>query len=49
VSFSFTTSNEKIATVDAAGKVQAVKPGSATLKAEGGGKSAEVQLTIKKK
>ncbi|WP_395856139.1 Ig-like domain-containing protein [Cystobacter fuscus] len=49
VSFTYTTSNEKIFTVDAAGTVQPVKPGSATLKAEGGGKSAEVQLTIKKK
>ncbi|ATB27042.1 alpha-fucosidase [Melittangium boletus DSM 14713] len=48
VSFTFTTSDEKIATVDAEGKVQAVKPGSVTIKAEGGSKAAETKLTIKK-
>ena len=48
VSFTFTSSNDKIATVDATGKIQGVKPGSTTLKAEGGGKSAEAQVTIKK-
>jgi uncharacterized protein (TIGR03382 family) len=49
VVFTFTTSNDKVATVDAAGKVTGVKPGSVTLKAEGGGKSKQVELTIKKK
>jgi len=48
VSFAFTSSNEKIATVDATGKVTAVKAGSVTIKAEGGSKAAETKLTIKK-
>ncbi|MBM7115073.1 Ig-like domain-containing protein [Archangium primigenium] len=48
VAFTFTTSDEKIATVDASGKVMAVKPGSVTIKAEGGGKTAEAPLSIKK-
>ena len=49
VSFTFTTSNEKIATVDAAGNVKAVKAGAVTIKAEGGSKATEAKLTIKKK
>lgn len=49
VTFTYTTSNDKVATVDASGVVTAVKAGTATLKAEGGGKSAEVELTVKKK
>lgn len=49
VTFTYTSSDEKIATVNAEGLVTAVKPGTATLKAEGGGKSAEAQLTVKKK
>jgi uncharacterized protein YjdB len=49
VSFTFTTSDEKIATVDATGKVTAVKAGAVTIKAEGGSKAAETKLTIKKK
>lgn len=49
VSFTFTTSNEKIATVDAAGNVKAVKAGAVTIKAEGGSKATETKLTIKKK
>ena len=49
VSFTFTTSNEKIATVDAAGNVTAVKAGAVTIKAEGGSKATEAKLTIKKK
>jgi hypothetical protein len=49
VSFTFTTSNEKIATVDAAGNVTAVKAGAVTIKAEGGSKATETKLTIKKK
>ena len=48
VAFTFTSSNEKVATVDAMGQVKAVKPGPVTVKAEGGGKSAETKLTIKK-
>lgn len=49
VSFTFTTSDEKIATVDAAGNVKAVKAGAVSLKAAGGGKATEAKLTIKKK
>jgi uncharacterized protein YjdB len=49
VSFTYTTSDEKIATVDATGKVTAVKAGAVTIKAEGGSKAAETKLTIKKK
>lgn len=49
VSFTFTTSDEKVATVDATGKVTAVKPGAVTIKAEGGSKATEAKLTIKKK
>ncbi|HYO72309.1 MAG TPA: Ig-like domain-containing protein, partial [Archangium sp.] len=49
VSFSFTTSDEKIATVDASGNVTAVKAGAVTIKAEGGSKATETKLTIKKK
>jgi uncharacterized protein YjdB len=49
VSFTFSSSNEKLATVDATGKVTAVKPGAVTIKAEGSGKATEAKLTIKKK
>jgi uncharacterized protein YjdB len=49
VSFTFTTSNAKLATVDATGKVTALKAGAVTVKAEGGSKAAETKLTIKKK
>lgn len=49
VSFTFTTSDEKIATVDATGNVTAVKAGAVTIKAEGGSKATEAKLTIKKK
>lgn len=49
VSFTYTTSDEKVATVDATGKVTAVKAGAVTIKAEGGSKAAETKLTIKKK
>jgi uncharacterized protein YjdB len=49
VSFTFSTSNEKIATVDATGTVTAVKAGAVTITAEGGSKAAETKLTIKKK
>ncbi|WNG38492.1 alpha-fucosidase [Archangium minus] len=49
VSFTYTTSDEKIATVDASGTVTAVKAGAVTIKAEGGSKATEAKLTIKKK
>ncbi|ADO71745.1 Ig-like domain-containing protein [Stigmatella aurantiaca] len=49
VRFSYTSSDEKIATVDASGTVKAVKAGSATITAEGAGKTTEAKLTIKKK
>ncbi|XXF76010.1 Ig-like domain-containing protein [Myxococcaceae bacterium GXIMD 01537] len=49
VTFAFTTSDEKVATVDASGKVTAVKAGAVTITAAGGSKSAETQLTIGKK
>lgn len=49
VSFTYSTSNEKIATVDASGNVTAVKAGAVTIKAEGGSKATEAKLTIKKK
>ncbi|QRK07893.1 Ig-like domain-containing protein [Archangium violaceum] len=49
VSFTYTTSDEKIATVDATGTVTAVKAGAVTIKAEGGSKATEAKLTIKKK
>ncbi|HEY0095176.1 MAG TPA: Ig-like domain-containing protein [Archangium sp.] len=49
VSFTYSTSDEKIATVDAAGNVKAVKAGAVTIKAEGGSKATEAKLTIKKK
>jgi uncharacterized protein YjdB len=45
----FTSSNEKLATVDATGKVTAVKPGAVTITAKSGEKTAETKLTIKKK
>ncbi len=48
VSFTYSSSDEKVATVDATGKVTAVKAGAVTVKAEGGSKAAETKLTIKK-
>ncbi|WP_198316589.1 Ig-like domain-containing protein [Cystobacter fuscus] len=48
VPFTYTTSDEKVATVDANGKVTVVKAGAVTLKAEGWRKSGEKKLTIKK-
>lgn len=44
----YTSSDAKIATVDTTGKVVAVKPGSVTIKAESGGKTAEAQITIRR-
>ena len=41
--------NEKLATVDATGKVKAVKVGAVTITAKSGDKSAETKSTIKKK
>lgn len=45
----FTSSNEKLATVDATGKVTAVKVGAVTITAKSGDKSADTKITIKKK
>jgi len=49
VSHTFTSSNEKLATVDATGKVTAVKPGAVTITAKNGDKTADAKITIKKK
>lgn len=49
VAVTFASANEKIATVDASGTVTAVKPGSVTITAKSGDKTAETKLTIKKK
>jgi len=48
VPFAFASSDEKIATVDAAGKVTAVKDGTATITAKAGEKTATAKVTIKK-
>ena len=45
----FTSSNEKLATVDATGKVTAVKVGAVTISAKSGDKTADTKITIKKK
>jgi uncharacterized protein YjdB len=45
----FTSSNDKLATVDETGKVTGVKPGVVTITAKNGDKTAEVKITIKKK
>jgi hypothetical protein len=45
----FASSNEKLATVDATGKVTAVKVGIVTITAKSGGKTANAKITIKKK
>lgn len=45
----FTSSNAKLATVDATGKVTAVKPGAVTITAKSGDKTAATKITIKKK
>lgn len=45
----FTSSNPKLATVDATGKVTAVKVGAVTITAKSGDKSADAKITIKKK
>ena len=45
----FTSSNAKIATVDATGKVTAVKVGAVTITAKSGDKTADAKITIKKK
>jgi uncharacterized protein YjdB len=42
----FTSSNEKLATVDATGKVTAVKVGAVTITAKSGDKTAETKITI---
>jgi uncharacterized protein YjdB len=49
VSYTFTSNNEKFATVDETGKVTAVKPGVATIIAKHGEKTAEAKITVKKK
>lgn len=48
-SFTFATSDEKIATVDATGNVTAVKKGAVTITATSGSKTAEAKLTVDKK
>jgi hypothetical protein len=45
----FASSNEKLATVDATGKVTAVKVGAVTITAKSGDKTADTKLTIKRK
>jgi uncharacterized protein YjdB len=45
----FTSSNAKIATVDATGTVKAVKVGAVTITAKSGDKTADTKITIKKK
>lgn len=45
----FTSSNEKLATVDEMGKVTGVKPGVVTITAKNGDKTADAKITIKKK
>ncbi|HYH99170.1 Ig-like domain-containing protein [Hyalangium sp.] len=45
----FTSSNEKLATVDATGNVKAVKPGAVTITAKSGDKTDNAKITIKKK
>lgn len=47
--FTFASSDEKVATVDASGKVTAVKKGAVTITATSGSKSAEAQLKVDKK
>lgn len=48
VPIAFTTSDEKIATVDAGAKVVAVAPGKATVTAKAGEKTATVNVVVKK-
>ncbi|MFL5343998.1 MAG: Ig domain-containing protein [Hyalangium sp.] len=45
----FTSSNDKLATVDATGKVTAVKVGAVTITAKSGDKTAVAKINIKKK
>jgi len=45
----FTSSNEKLATVDGTGKVTAVKVGAVTITAKSGDKTAATKITIKRK
>jgi hypothetical protein len=45
----FTSSNDKLATVDATGKVTGVKPGAVTITVKNGEKTADAKITIKKK
>jgi hypothetical protein len=45
----FSSSNEKFATVDATGKVTAVKVGAVTITAKTGDKTADAKIAIKKK
>ncbi len=45
----FTSSNEKIATVDAKGMVTALKVGAVTITAKSGDKTADTKITIKRK
>lgn len=49
ITVAYTTSDEKVATVDGTGTVTAVKAGAVTITAAGGSKTAEAKLTIAKK
>ncbi|MBN1209471.1 MAG: Ig-like domain-containing protein [Myxococcaceae bacterium] len=49
ITATFASSNAKLATVDATGKVTAVKPGAVTITAKSGDKTAATKITIKKK
>jgi uncharacterized protein YjdB len=49
VTNTFTSSNDKLATVDETGKVTGVKPGAVTITVKNGDKTAEAKITIKKK
>ncbi|MDE6618820.1 MAG: Ig-like domain-containing protein [Clostridiales bacterium] len=47
-SVAYTSSDDEIATVDANGKITAVKPGTATITAAQGGKTATCEVTVAK-
>jgi alpha-amylase len=43
----WSSNNEKVISVDAAGKIKALKPGEAKITATAGGKSASLTITVK--